>query len=44
MWDFAHNLNTAYKIPDRHKVANELLPACYAECQAKVKTLLSDCQ
>ena len=29
MWEFIHALNTAYKVPNRQRIAEELLPQCY---------------
>ena len=26
IWEFIHELNSAYKIPERYRIANELLP------------------
>lgn len=31
MWDFIHQLNIAYRIPERHTIANSLLPQCYTD-------------
>lgn len=44
MWKFIHGLNTAYKIPERHRIAKELLPQCYSQTNAEVKELLGDVQ
>ena len=41
-WQLLHELNKAYKIPERHTVAEKLLPACYAEVQGQVQCFLSD--
>ena len=44
MWEFIHALNTAYKVPNRHRVAEELLPQCYNQVSSDVKELLRDVQ
>lgn len=44
MWEFIHALNTAYKIPDRHQIAGDLLPHCYNQTCTEVKELLGDVQ
>ena len=44
MWEFVHALNTAYKVPDRHRVAEELLLQCYNQVSSEVKELLGDVQ
>ena len=41
-WALLHELNKAYKIPERHTVAKSLLPACFAEVQGQVQSFLSD--
>ena len=41
-WALLHELNSAYKIPERHTVATSLLPACFAEVQGQVQSFLSD--
>ena len=30
-WQLLHELNHVYKIPERHTIAQQLLPACFAE-------------
>lgn len=44
MWQFIHGLNTAYKIPERHRIANKLLLQCYSQVNTEVKELLGDIQ
>ena len=44
MWGRVHALNTAYKVPDRHRVAEELLPQCYNQLSLELKELLGDVQ
>lgn len=44
MYEFIHALNTAYSVPERHIVAEKLLPECYTDVESQVKNLLTDCQ
>ena len=42
MWGCVHALNTAYKVPDLHHVAGELLPQCYNQLSSELKELIGD--
>ena len=44
MWEFIHGLNTAYKIPERHRVATELFSLYDHHISTQVKELLADVQ
>ena len=42
MWNFIHALNLAYKIPERHRIAKDLLLQCYEHIKIEVDKLLED--
>lgn len=44
MWKFIQELNTAYQIPEPHRIAEELLPQCYDQTSTEVKEILGDVQ
>ena len=44
MWNFIHKLNMAYKIPERPRMAKELLSQCYNQIKTDVEKLLGDVQ
>ena len=44
MHAFLQALNSAYPIPERHVIANRLLPECHIDVENKVNALLVECQ